>query len=145
MLNILSNINNSIFIFTKPNNDFGHQYIINKINVFCKTKNNCYFFDSLGQKVYYSLIKYSDVLIGNSSSFFYEAPFFNKKAINFGSRQIGRLKAKNVINCDLRKNSKEIYSIINKILTEKKKYKFSNPYFKRNCTKNTLNIFNKFF
>jgi GDP/UDP-N,N'-diacetylbacillosamine 2-epimerase (hydrolysing) len=53
---------------------------------------------SLGQKRYYSLLKYSDLVLGNSSSGIVEAQSFHIPAINVGSRQKGRLANKNVVN-----------------------------------------------
>jgi GDP/UDP-N,N'-diacetylbacillosamine 2-epimerase (hydrolysing) len=59
-----------------------------------------YYFKSLGQLRYLSLLNVVDVVLGNSSSGLTEVPSFNKPTINIGNRQSGRLMAKSVINCD---------------------------------------------
>ena len=56
---------------------------------------------SLGQVKYLSAMKYVDLIIGNSSSGIIEAASFKKPVINIGNRQKGRLRGKNVIDCDL--------------------------------------------
>ena len=43
-------------------------------------KNNAYVFKSLGNVKYFSLLKYTNLLIGNSSSGLIEFPFFKKPA-----------------------------------------------------------------
>jgi UDP-hydrolysing UDP-N-acetyl-D-glucosamine 2-epimerase len=55
---------------------------------------------SLGQTRYLSLMAVCDVVIGNSSSGIIEAPFFGKPTVNIGDRQLGRLRAPSVIDCD---------------------------------------------
>ena len=76
-------------------------------------------FYSLGNKNYYSCLKYVDAVIGNSSSGLAEVPSFNKFTLNLGNRQDGRLKAKSVINSkingkEIRKYLKFIYKKIQK-------------------------------
>ena len=48
-------------------------------------------FSSLGERTYFSAIKYSTLVAGNSSSLFYEVPYFKKYSLNFGIRQTKRL------------------------------------------------------
>ena len=45
-------------------------------------------------------MKYSDLVIGNSSSGIIEAPSLGVPTINIGPRQEGRVKAKSVIQVD---------------------------------------------
>ncbi|MDD9148064.1 MULTISPECIES: UDP-N-acetylglucosamine 2-epimerase [unclassified Sporolactobacillus] len=98
--NLLSAISNfdATFIFTYPNADFGSRIIINKITKFVSDNVNAYIFYNLGQKRYLSLLKYADVMIGNSSSGIIESPIFKLPVINIGDRQKGRLKNKNIID-----------------------------------------------
>ena len=74
---------------------------------------NSYFFNSLGQLNYFSLLKICDGVIGNSSSGLLEVPFFKKATINIGKRQMGRLKAKSVIDCHPKEEliSKSFYDL----------------------------------
>ena len=88
------------FIFTKSNADDGG-YVINKIlEERVKVESNMFLFDSLGQKMYLSALKYAKFVIGNSSSGLIEVPSFKIPTINIGDRQKGRLHAKSVIDCE---------------------------------------------
>ncbi|WP_370583534.1 UDP-N-acetylglucosamine 2-epimerase [Pedobacter sp. ASV12] len=51
-------------------------------------------------------------MIGNSSSGLLEAPSFKKATINIGDRQLGRVKAESVIDCE--PNEKSILEAITK-------------------------------
>ena len=53
-------------------------------------------------------------MIGNSSSGLLEMPSFNKPTINLGIRQKGRIKAKSVINSEIKE--KNIRSSIKSLL-----------------------------
>ncbi len=59
------------------------------------------FVPSLGQKRYYSAIKYAAIMIGNSSSGLTEAHSFGLPVLNVGNRQLGRLANANVIHVPL--------------------------------------------
>lgn len=52
----------------------------------------------LGSRRYLALMRSADVLIGNSSSGFTEAPSFGTPVVNIGDRQKGRLRARNIID-----------------------------------------------
>ena len=82
-----------------------------KLNKSCKI----YIFKTLGRSKYLSLMKYSDLVVGNSSSGILEAPLMNKISLNIGSRQDGRVKAATVIDCkaDPIKLKKLLISILN--------------------------------
>lgn len=53
-----------------------------------------YIFHSLGQLRYLSLLKYADIMIGNSSSGIIETPSFKLPVVNIGDRQKGDLETK---------------------------------------------------
>lgn len=79
-----------------PNNDAGSRGIISEINQpgvvdFIKV------FPSLPHNEYVSLLKYADVLIGNSSSGIIEAPSLKLPVVNIGIRNVGREHGVNVI------------------------------------------------
>jgi len=105
------------YIFTYPNADYGNKIIIDKINEFRQNHDNVYVFYSLGQVKYLSLMKYTDVMIGNSSSGIIESPSFKLPVVNIGDRQKGRLRNKNII--DVGNNEIEIIEGINKALYNK--------------------------
>lgn len=86
-----------------PNNDAGSQDIISAME---KSKNLSFIrvFPSLPHSEYISLLKNTDVLIGNSSSGIIEAPSIKLPVVNIGSRNIGRESARNVIFVRVDKN-----------------------------------------
>ena len=91
----------SIVIY--PNADAGGRAMIEEIKNFeCCEKIQT--FPSLSHRDFLSLLKISSVIVGNSSSGIIEAPSFGVPAINIGTRQKGRLRGENVIDCDYNKN-----------------------------------------
>ncbi|MGG7151273.1 UDP-N-acetylglucosamine 2-epimerase [Clostridium neonatale] len=111
----LKKFNNKIII-TYPNSDAGSNIIIDKIKEYEERNKNVKVFKSLGIQLYLSVIKKCGVVVGNSSSGIVEAPYFKIPVVNIGSRQKGRLMAKNIINCNY--DSDEIYRSIKKALTD---------------------------
>ena len=134
-LNSLKKLRNFTFIFTMPNADLGYKYIVNKFKKFVK---------SLGLRKYFSLCKYSDIVIGNSSSGIIEIPSFKKPTLNVGSRQDGRLKSGSIIDCS--HNTNEILKKVTLAFSKKfykKIKKIKNPYFNGNTSKKIKNIIKK--
>ena len=64
-------------------------------------------------------MKYSEVVVGNSSSGIIEAPAFHVPTVNIGDRQNGRLQSESIINCEQDKES--ILAAIEKARSEKHK------------------------
>ena len=90
-------------IFTKANADPQGMKINTALENFCKRHPQRYkLFDNLGQRMYYSCLKYADVMIGNSSSGLLEAPLFRLSVVNIGDRQKNRIRTANVIDTDCR-------------------------------------------
>ena len=89
--------------------------------VFIKKKSNTYYFASLGQINYFSILNIVDAIVGNSSSGILEMPTFKKATINIGDRQLGRLKSISVIDCKIKK--KEILNSLKIIYLKKFKDK----------------------
>lgn len=101
LLKSLDKLKESTLIFTKPNSDKDGGIIIELIdNYVCQNREKAVSFISLGQLRYLSALQYVNVVVGNSSSGIYEAPFFKKPTINIGDRQKGRLMPQSVINCE---------------------------------------------
>ena len=141
LFNALKTLRDTTIIFTMPNFDIESIVIYDLISNFISTRKNCYLFKSLGQKKYFSCLKYSDFMIGNSSSGLLEMPSFKKFSINIGERQSGRIKAKSVIDC--RPKTKDIIKAINFSLnpTNKKKIKnVVNPYGTGGASKKIIKI-----
>ena len=55
--------------------------------------------DNLDHITYLSLLQYTEMMIGNSSSGIIESPSFHLPSISVGSRQDGRIKASNTFSC----------------------------------------------
>lgn len=129
-------------IFTYPNADFGSKTIIDKINEFAECNKNAYIYPSLGQKKYLSLLKYADVMVGNSSSGIIESSAFKIPVVNIGDRQKGRLRNKNIIDTGYSKE--EIKEAIDKVLynIEFKEglVKLKNIYGDGNVSKKIVNV-----
>jgi GDP/UDP-N,N'-diacetylbacillosamine 2-epimerase (hydrolysing) len=95
-----------------PNNDAGHAKIIGYIK-----QNDLKWFPSLSTDVFINLYRNVSALIGNSSSGIHETPTLKIPAINVGSRQQGRERAKNVI--DVPNKKEDIVHAINKAVFDK--------------------------
>ena len=147
LLKSLIKIDDIDVIITAPNTDVNHNKIYALTEYFTKKYNNFYFYKSLGNELFYSLLNISEIIIGNSSSGILEAPSFNISIINIGDRQKGRIQSKNVINC--KPIEIEISKCIRKVFNNKKYYlqlnKLKNPYFKKDTEKNIIMILDNFF
>lgn len=88
------------FIITKANADSDGRIINELCEKYAEKCENAAVFDSLGMKRYLSALKYSCMVIGNSSSGLVEAPSFSVATINIGDRQKGRLQGETIINCE---------------------------------------------
>lgn len=142
---ILKKFNDAIIIITAPNIDMGNNKILKKIiSLSKKNKNNIFFKKSLGKKIYFSLLKHCCMVVGNSSSGVIEVPSFKIPTINIGDRQSGRIKAKSVIDCEnnLKSFNKAFKQSLDKNFLKKIR-KIKNPYYKKNCSKNLVNILKK--
>ncbi len=93
------------FLFTKANADADGRIINRFIDSYAETNHNIFAFTSLGLTKYLSALKYSAMVIGNSSSGLLEAPSFGVPTINIGDRQKGRHQSSSVINCEPREDS----------------------------------------
>jgi len=99
LLMSLEKLEDTHLIFTMPNADTEGRIIFNMIERFVNKNDNARAYASLGQLRYLSCIEHVDGVIGNSSSGIIETPSFNKGTVNIGDRQLGRLKAKSIIDC----------------------------------------------
>ena len=90
----------------------------------------------MGKNLYFSLLKYVDCVIGNSSSGIIEVPSFNIPTSHIGNRQKGRLQSKTIFNCEPK--TEKIYFLIKKILNKNIKYKGNNNIYKKNKTEEKI-------
>lgn len=142
LLKSLQKLKNTQIIFTETNSD-SYGNIINKmIKKFVKKhKNFSCSYKSMGQINYLSTLKFIDAVVGNSSSGLLEVPSFKIGTINIGDRQMDRLKATSVIDCDPK--TKNIDQAIKKLYSKnflKKLKKTKNPYGNGGATNKTFSI-----
>ena len=115
LIQALSELKNTELIFTMPNADTEGRVLIEMIEKFVSSNPNAHCYTSLGQLRYFSTLAIVDGVVGNSSSSLAEVPTFRRGTINIGDRQLGRLKATSVIDCEPNKISisnllKKLYS-----------------------------------
>lgn len=148
MLNLLEAVDNFKeqynFIFIGSNSDTGSNIIYKMVKEYTDL-NKFNFFISVKPEEYLSLVKYSQGLIGNSSSGLIEIPSLKVPTINIGDRQRGRVRGKSVI--DVRADKFEIIKGIEKIL--KKEFRenlknIENPYFQENSLEMAYQIIKEF-
>ena len=142
----LSELSKSVhLIITQANADSSGK-IYREMNLSLKKNNskNISIIDSFGKYNYFSAIKNSRFLLGNTSSGIIEAASFGKYVLNVGKRQYGRIRSKNIIDVDFDKIEILKYS---KLLLIKPKYKGKNNYKMKNTSENilrhTLNFLNR--
>ena len=87
-------------VITFPNADPKNKKIIEFLKKILKTKRNIFLLKIVEKELYINLLKHSEFIIGNSSSGIVEAASLKLPAINIGSRQDGKFKPLNVIDCD---------------------------------------------
>ncbi len=85
-------------VVTYPNADTAGRGIIQRIEEFAARSPRVRLARSLGDRLYLSLLKHADAMVGNSSSGLIEAPSFALPVVNVGSRQQGRLRGTNVVD-----------------------------------------------
>ena len=95
------------------------------------------FIPSLGQRRYFSVLKYMTAVIGNSSSGIIEVPSFGIPTLDIGDRQKGRIAANSVIHCGY--STEEIKDGLKKVVACNHKT-FDNPYYKEGTCDAILNI-----
>ena len=127
-------------IFTKANADTDGRVINQLIEEYAaQHKERVIVVTSLGMKRYLSAMKYTEMVIGNSSSGLLEAPSFHIPTINIGIRQQGRVKAESVVDCGYSKEA--IKAAIKKVEKMKKSgclNSVKNPYEGKNTSKDIL-------
>jgi len=98
-----------------PNVDPGSKKIIEVIERYrAGYPNKIKIFKNLPHLDYLNLMKFSDLMVGNSSSGIVESSAFKLPVVNIGHRQKGRESAGNVINIDY--STEAIYTAINTCL-----------------------------
>lgn len=134
-------------VFTKANADTDGRIINELIDQYVQeNKKRSIQVASLGMLRYLSVLKYCEMVIGNSSSGILEAPSFKIPTVNIGDRQTGRVRAESVVDCG--NSTEEIIHAVNKAkrLKENGKLKdIKNPYEKDDTSKNIVFFIQQYF
>jgi GDP/UDP-N,N'-diacetylbacillosamine 2-epimerase (hydrolysing) len=110
---------NKPIIAISPNSDPGNNEIFKQLKSFSKSHDSFKIFKSLPRSDYLGMLKYCNILVGNSSSGIIEASYFRIPVVNIGERQKNREKGKNIF--DVKGNSSNlIYDMIIKTQKIKK-------------------------
>ena len=87
------------YIVILPNNDLGSSSIFNEF-IRLENKDNFKIYPSIRFEYFLVLLKYSQFIIGNSSTGIREAPYYGVPTINIGTRQQSRSLHSEIINCN---------------------------------------------
>ena len=104
------------YIVINPNNDYGHNIILEEYKRFDGLK-NIKRYPSIRFEFFIELLKNASFIIGNSSAGIHEAPVIGIPSVNVGSRQSNRFYHESIINTS---DSKEQILNAIKITTQKK-------------------------
>jgi UDP-hydrolysing UDP-N-acetyl-D-glucosamine 2-epimerase len=85
-------------LFSYPNTDAGSRELIQRTEQFLAQRPDARVFVNLGALNYWSLLRYADLMIGNSSSGIMESPSFALPTVNVGIRQQGRERSPNILD-----------------------------------------------
>lgn len=137
LLRALDDYQDYHIIFTYSNSDTNSQIIIKRIQEYVdRNPGRCIFIPSLGQRRYFSVLKYMKAVIGNSSSGIIEVPSFGIPTLDIGDRQKGRIAAESVMHCGY--STEEIKEGLAKVLAFQAK-SIDNPYYKEGTCAAILN------
>lgn len=133
-LNILSD--DYQVIITMPNADTAGILFREAFLKLASIKSNIKIIENFGTQSYFTCMKYSKLMIGNTSSGIVEAATFKKYVLNLGDRQKGRLSGENVIHIPF--DSNLIVQKVNEY--SKKEFLGENLYFKPNPSKAIIEV-----
>ena len=126
-------------IFTMTNADEGGALIAKEIDGFINDNPvRRRMIKSFGQINYLSMLKYVQIMIGNSSSGILEAPSFNLPVVNIGDRQNGRIFSKNIFRSGYSTSS--IQSTIKEALAATGKVSVTSPFGDGNASKRIVKV-----
>lgn len=116
-------------VVTFPNADTNGRAVISALNAFAASHPQIQLVQNLGIQGYFSLMKLASAMVGNSSSGILEAASFGLPVVNIGTRQDGRCRGRNVIDCGYSRG--EIGTAIQKALSPQFRQELTgvkNPY-----------------
>lgn len=92
-------------VFVQANADTGSREVNAMIESYVARHRDSCIARGQGTQFYFSAMALATVMVGNSSSGLIEAPSFKLPVVNVGSRQEGRLRARNVIDAPPRRDA----------------------------------------
>jgi UDP-hydrolysing UDP-N-acetyl-D-glucosamine 2-epimerase len=95
----LESLSNPIF-FCFPNADAGSRALGVRAREFCAKRADARLFVNLNPTRYWGLLRYSSLMLGNSSSGIMETPSLELPTVNVGMRQKGRERATNIVDAE---------------------------------------------
>ena len=104
-----------VVVFTAPNADTANLWSTTRFRRFADAHPSAWQVDNLGMQGYFSAMSLAAAMVGNSSSGILEAASFKLPVVNIGTRQDGRLRSRNVIDCGY--SEKEISAAVPKALS----------------------------
>ena len=138
LLEALDDYKDHHIIFTYSNSDTNSKIIIKRIQEYVnRNQERCLYIPSMGQRRYFSALKYMTAVLGNSSSGIIEVPSFGIPTLDIGDRQKGRIASNSVIHCGY--STKEIKEGLKKVVAYKNKA-IDNPYYKEGTCRSILSI-----
>ena len=140
VLRSLDNFQDYMKIFSYPNSDTNSAQILMEIKKYVRANNNAIATPSFGRIDYLHLLKYSEAIVGNSSSGILEAPYLGIPTIDIGKRQKGRSGGDSIFRSS--PNVKSITATIKRAL-ESSVSKNNHIYEGKNSIKKVLNILEK--
>jgi GDP/UDP-N,N'-diacetylbacillosamine 2-epimerase (hydrolysing) len=114
LVDAFENLQEFQIVITMPNADTSGLMIREKLIAYAQGNNRIKLVENFGTIGYLSCMKHCRLMLGNTSSGFFEASFFPKWVINLGNRQQGRIITPNIINCHFKTN--EIINAVNCIM-----------------------------
>ena len=142
LLDVLRTYEDVRVVFTKSNADNEGRRINHMIDEFVSTcSKNVVAHTSLGRVRYLSTLKFVSGVVGNSSSGIIEAPSVQTGTVNIGGRQLGRLRAASVIDCqsDVTSIKKAIDTLLSSEF-QSSLTNLSNPYGKGGVARKIVNV-----
>jgi len=108
-------------VITMPNADTAGEIVRSRLIEFIQANSNAVGVESFGSLGYLSCMKHCSFMMGNTSSGFIEASYFQKPVINLGERQKGRIETDNIFTCSIQKDE------IKKAIERAKEYRRLQP------------------
>lgn len=128
-------------VITMPNADTSGMIFRSTFEMLAKKYPRIKIVENFGTQSYFTCMRYSKLIIGNSSSGIIEAATFNKYVLNLGERQKGRLAGDNVIHLPF--ESKRIIDLAK--YYSKKEFQGPNIYFQPSPSEKILRVIKAYY